>query len=213
MATVALAKRSFAVEAIDAVGSMIELTRENVVKAGVENRVNANVGDIYSLGFPDQAFGLVLSMGVIPWLENPSAAITELSRILQPGGYLLFTADNRLRLSIWLDPLKCPALEHARRGVNKLLGRSSQADSKNQVRSHLHSIQKVDTFLMNAGLQRVQSETLGFGPFTLFHRTFMPEKLGMLAHRSLQRLADLRIPLVRSAGAQFLIMAKKPARS
>jgi ubiquinone/menaquinone biosynthesis C-methylase UbiE len=212
LATVALAKRNYVVEATDAVGSMIELTRQNALKAGVGDRVSADVGDIYHLGFPDQAFRLVLSIGVIPWLKSPAAAIADLSRILQPGGYLLFTADNRWRMSRWIDPLKSPVLEPARRAVKKLWGRSNQPDSENQARSHMHSIREVDEFLGSAGLELVRSETLGFGPFTLFHRTFVPERLGILAHRLLQQLADWRVPLVRSMGAQFLLVAKKPIR-
>jgi ubiquinone/menaquinone biosynthesis C-methylase UbiE len=211
-ASVALAERGYVVEAIDAVGSMIDLTRQNVLRAGVGDRVSANTGDIYRLCFPDEAFRLVLSIGVIPWLKSPAAAIAEVSRVLQSGGYLLFTADNRWRLSLWLDPLKSPALEPARRAVKKLLGYSNQPGSEDQACSHLHSIQEVDVFLAGVGLERVHSETLGFGPFTMFYRTFVPERVGIWIHRLLQRLANRRFPLLASTGAQFLVIAKKQER-
>jgi hypothetical protein len=51
--------------------------------------------------------------------------------------------------------------------------------------------------------------TLGFGPFSLFRRTVLPESLGIALHHRLQRLAEQNVPLFRSTGAQYLVLSKK----
>jgi len=210
LATVALAQRGFCVEATDVANAMIEIARQNAVAAGVQARVRATVGDIYDLGLPDGAFGLVLSIGVIPWLQSPAEAIAELGRIVKAGGYLLFTADNRSRLASLLDPATTPALDWARRGLKTILRSSdSQVSSHGSVRSYRHSLKEVDAFLSQAGLERVHSETLGFGPFTIFHRKLLSTNMEVAVNRGFQRFADTRWPLFRTTGAQFLVLAKK----
>lgn len=51
--------------------------------------------------------------------------------------------------------------------------------------------------------------TIGFGPFTFWRRPVLSEPEGMRLHRSLQGAADRRVPLVRSTGAQYLVLAHK----
>lgn len=208
-ATLGLAQRGYFVEAIDAVAAMVETTRRNVRAAGLAARVNVQVGDIYRLNFPGGHFDTVLSIGVIPWLKTPGEAIIELSRILKPGGYLLFTADNDKRLSRWLDPLKSPLLGPVRRFGKAILGQPNRKGNEGDSHSQMLSAQAVDTLLAKAHLQRVYLKTLGFGPFTLLHRTFLPKTMGLALHRFLQFLADREFPLLASTGAQFLIMAKR----
>jgi SAM-dependent methyltransferase len=210
MATVALAQRGYFVESTDVAAAMVDLARENAVAAAVQTRVSVNVGDIYHLDFPTGAFGLVLSIGVIPWLVSPQEAIAELGRIVRPGGYLLLSADNRSRLAPLLDPATSPALSLIRRGLKKMVRASdSAAPSQESVRSYRHTVREVDAFLNQAGLDLVRSGTLGFGPFTFFYRKFLSNNMEVALNRGLQHLADMGWPLFRSTGAQFLALAKK----
>ena len=54
-----------------------------------------------------------------------------------------------------------------------------------------------------------RSMTLGFGPFTLFRHTVIPEPLGIKLHYRLQFLADRNAPLFRSTGAHYIVLARK----
>lgn len=210
LATVALAQRHFSVEAIDVAAPMIDLARQNLAAAGLAEHAHAEVGDIYHLLFPAASFRVVLSIGVIPWLPTPGPAIIELGRVLRPGGYLLFTADNNRRLAPLLDPLTSPLLTPAKRLLKRVASSSAEATKAHDwVDSHQHSLQEVDEFLAKGGLERVYSETLGFGPFTFCYKKLFSDRIGIAVHRALQRLADLRLPLIRSTGAQFLVLARK----
>ena len=44
--------------------------------------------------FPDKVFQVVIAKHVVEHLENPEAAISEISRVLAPGGLLLLTTPN-----------------------------------------------------------------------------------------------------------------------
>lgn len=209
-AAVALAERGHIVEATDVSQSMVDLTMNNAVAAGVADRIHATVGDIYKIDFSSGTFNLVLSIGVIPWLSSPGAAIEELARVLKPGGYLLFTADNRSRLARLIDPATSPLFSAIKKLFKKIFSSSDHlAPEPTGIKSNQHSLKEVDDFLVHAGLERLQCRTLGFGPFTYFYRKFLPDRLEVAVNRFLQRLVDLEVPLIRSTGAQFVLLARK----
>ena len=208
--SVALAKRGYHVEAVDAATAMIDHTRRRAAEAAAEEHVNATVGDAHRLDFPDRAFPLALSVGVIPWLDLPQRAIGELARVIKPGGYLLLTADNSQRLDLLLDPLRSPAFSWMRRTIKNILGFSWQYPAAmGSVCSARHSIQEIDQLFAAAGLKRVCTETVGFGPFTFFDRRFFSGWFGVKVHRMLQYFATLGCPGLSSTGAHIIVLAKK----
>ena len=51
--------------------------------------------------------------------------------------------------------------------------------------------------------------TLGFGPFTFLDHHLLPGAVGLRVHRSLQGFAGRRIPMLRSIGSQYIVLARK----
>ena len=51
-----------------------------------------------ALPYPDESFDLVVLTEVIEHLENHRAALTEVARVLRPGGHLILTTPNIMRL-------------------------------------------------------------------------------------------------------------------
>lgn len=211
--SVALAKRGYFVEAVDTAPAMIERTRRHAREAQVGERVATSLGSAYHLAFRDDAFSIVLAIGVVPWLDSPQKALGELARVIKPGGYLVMTADNSRRLDVLLDPLKSPALSLARRMAKSIFRASYRRHTTpaNTVYASDHSIDEVDDLLARAQLRRMHAETLGFGPFTFFDHEFLPDWLGVKAHRVLQRLGKLGCPGLRFAGWQIVVLARKAA--
>ena len=210
LATVALARRGYIVEAVDAARAMLERTVRHAAESGVCDRIRATVGDIFHLAFPEATFALVLAIGVIPWLDSPQKALKELARVLKPGGYLLVTADNSRRLNVLLDPLRSPALSWFRQGIKRIFRISWwKGSASDTVCSYQHSVEDLDQLILAAGLKRERAETLGFGPFTVLDRTFLPEWLGVRVHRATQFLATLKCPGLQSTGSHVVMLAKK----
>lgn len=205
-----LARRGFTITSIDSAEAMVEQTREHAKEVGLDARISVTVGDISALAFPDNSFDLVLAIGVFPWIPSINPASREIARVLKPGGHALLTADNRARLNIWFDPCLNPFLAAPKRLAKNVLNRSGlRHRSANDVGSHFHAIRFVDKTLASFGLNKVQSSTLGFGPFTLFYCRLLSDASGIRLHNRLQGLAERGAPLFRSTGAQYIVLTQK----
>ena len=208
LTSVALAQDGYTVQAVDSAKAMIQLTRQHADSSGVTDRVITSVRDAHDLGFPDNTFDLALKIGVAPWLHSLDQAVREVTRVLRPGGYLITTADNWSRLNHWLDPRYFPPFGPVRRGVRGVLERLTLRKHKG-ASARLHPIREFDACLAAAGLQKIQGRTVGFGPFSFFGRKLFSDLSGVRVHRCLQTLADRGIPVLRSAGTQYVVLARK----
>jgi len=209
LTTVDLAQRGYTIEAIDRVKIMIDLTCHNALKYGVENRVKANVGDIYHLAFPDNTFGCVISLGVTPWLTDLNAALREIYRVLVPGGYTIINGDNRFRLNHLLDPAHMPALAGLKEKLKRLVEKRGLRKPSNEPRCYMYTIKEFNHALAPAGLAAIKYSMIGFGPFSFLKFQLFPNSTGAKLHNFLQRFADRGCAGLRSTGSQFLVLAKK----
>ena len=203
-----LAQRGWRVRAIDSTAAMIEQARQNAALSG--QALSLEIDDVYALASEDNSFDLVVALGVLPWLERPELAIREMARVMKPGGFIFFTADNKLRLNALLDPWRNPFLIPLKRAVKLVLERFGfhRRNAKN-VGATLHSRRYIDSLLLRSGLSKIKSKTLGFGPFTFFKKAVLPESSGTNLHLRLQRLADAGVFPFRSTGAHYLVLARK----
>lgn len=198
---IGLATRGLIVDATDSTPAMIELTKRNAARAGLTSRLTASIADVHALEYPDATFDLVVALGVLPWLHSPARALAEIARVVRPGGYLIANTDNRARLTYLLDPLLNPFLQPIRRRLGH--GHAGGATTT-PVWSRAF-----DRQLKRAGFLKERSFTLGFGPFTFLGRTMVRGAPAVALHSRLQQLADERLPLVRSTGAQYMFVARR----
>jgi ubiquinone/menaquinone biosynthesis C-methylase UbiE len=208
----ALARAGYRVEAVDSVPEMLELTRQTALEKDVASRIGLHLGDIHALDFEDHAFHAALALGVMPWVHAPEAAVRELARVVRPGGYVLLTADNRQRLNHLLDPRLHPALEPVKRAVRPLLLRwGLRRPSTSGVPARMHTPEQFDALLASAGLEKVRSGSVGFGPFSFLGVRLLPDAAGRRVQRIFQALADRRMPGLRSTGVHYLVLARTPS--
>jgi 2-polyprenyl-3-methyl-5-hydroxy-6-metoxy-1,4-benzoquinol methylase len=208
--SVALAQRGLRVQTIDSTGAMVELARRHAAESGNADLISLEVGDVSALTFEDGFFDLVIALGVIPWLERPEVAIQEMARVTRPGGHVILTADNRAGLIILLDPWYNPAFRPLRLLVKGARTRlRPPLPSSGAPEATFHSHRFIDEALASAGLVKTSGKTLGFGPFTFLYRRALPEALGLALHHQLQRLADRGVPVLRSMGISYLVLARR----
>jgi ubiquinone/menaquinone biosynthesis C-methylase UbiE len=211
LTAVALAQRGLVVEATDSAPGMLLLARRHADEAGVEDRVHLDMADAHSLPFEDGSFDLAIALGVVPWLHSPGAALRELARVVRPGAHVIVNSDNRHRAITMLDPMLSPALAPLRRAAKSALARIGVVGASTVASPpFMHSLAEFDRLLSEARLQPVATSTVGFGPFTFARRKALPERVGIPLDRRLQALADRAVPILRSAGAQYLVLARRP---
>jgi 2-polyprenyl-3-methyl-5-hydroxy-6-metoxy-1,4-benzoquinol methylase len=207
LTSVCLAREGYTIQAVDSVDAMVETTRRHAEEAGVSDRITASKRDVFDLGYPDSSFDLVLKIGVAPWLYCLDKAFSEVARVLRPGGCLIATADNWWRLNRWLDPRYVPALAPLKRRLRKVLERRGLMHAAG-ASARLHSIREFDAALLAAGLEKTEGRTVGFGPFSFLGRR-LPDHYGRRVHRRLQDLADQGVPMLRSVGTHYVVLARK----
>ena len=79
----------------EVVGVDIARSVLDVVAPKMPTSVRLQVGDVRSLDFEDNSFGLVVCFEVIEHLEDPFVVLDELVRVLAPEGLLLVSSPNR----------------------------------------------------------------------------------------------------------------------
>ena len=208
--SVALAQRQLRVVAVDHQLEMLDRARRRLVEVGMSAHVTLAQADAARLPVADDRFDLVVALGVLPWVRDPSACVAEMVRVLRPGGALLVTISNRLRLPWLLDPLQSPALSIPRRQVKRLYAALGHPLSVRRApTAHALSRREFRDLMVVHDVDRVLSQTLGFGPFTVFGRPLLGDRRSIRLHRLLQSLADRGLPALSAAGAQHVVLARK----
>lgn len=85
----------------------------NVAANGLTDRVMFQRGSLLELEFPDHSFEYVLCWGVLMHIPDVERAISELSRVVKPGGVLIVEETNMYSIE-----------SLATRTLRRLLGRS-----------------------------------------------------------------------------------------
>jgi SAM-dependent methyltransferase len=84
---------------LDASGDVIAQAQAYAASRGITN-LRCEVGDLFSLGYDDAAFDVVHAHQVLQHLPDPGAALTELRRVLRPGG-VLAVRDSDYGAFVW----------------------------------------------------------------------------------------------------------------
>lgn len=208
--TVALAQRGYLIHATDSVEGMLNSTQEHASEAGVSSSVTTSLGDAHNLPFPDGSFGLVLAIGVIPYLNFPQKGLSEMARVLKPGGFLLVTAGNRWRLNDVLDPWGCPLVQPAKKLIGAIFRRFRKGRPDDAgLPLRLDSLRTVDRWLSRIGLLKIKATTVGFPPIRLRGRPIFGEQSSIRLNNRLQELVDRDVPWIRSSGMDYIVLTKK----
>jgi SAM-dependent methyltransferase len=197
-----LFRRGFVVDGIDPSGAMVELARARASEIGAGDRIRVSEGDAHSLAFASGSYDLVVALGVLPFLHSPAVALSEIARVLRPGGHVLLSSDNPNRLSDWLDPRLTPLAAPAKRIVKRIT-----RHGRRQVPARRYSYRALARLLQGGGFRIAKCVTLGFGPFTLFAKRLLPEPAAIAVHRRLQAMADRGTPILSAAGTHHLVLA------
>ena len=92
--SVLLAARGFDVVAMDFSEDALALARETLQRHGVAARVTLRQGDLLNMPFKDGEFRYIICWGVLMHVPEIRRALSELARVLAPGGVLVTSEAN-----------------------------------------------------------------------------------------------------------------------
>lgn len=95
-----LAQRGAKVTGIDPSAACIEAAKSHAVMRGVTIDYHVGMGE--NLSFGCDRFDVVICVDVLEHVQSIAATVTEISRVLQPGGLFCFDTINRTWQSRWL---------------------------------------------------------------------------------------------------------------
>lgn len=93
-----LAKRGFSVLACDFSPPVLEMARENVHAAGLDDKISFATEDILTLSFDDGSQECALCWGVLMHIPDVARAVAELSRVVKSGGTLVVAENSAASL-------------------------------------------------------------------------------------------------------------------
>ena len=91
-----LAQRGINIVAVDSSKEMLEIAKKKAELEGYQHRIQFIVSDIENLPFQDKSFNGVCSIIVLIHLAHRGYAVSELSRVLQPGGTAVLDVPSQL---------------------------------------------------------------------------------------------------------------------
>jgi ubiquinone/menaquinone biosynthesis C-methylase UbiE len=144
---IALEKGASKISCVDISKIMLEKCREkSITKGYTDDLISFHEGDAEKLPFNDAAFDIVLLNMVLGIVPNQQATITELTRILRPGGTIALSAHGPMHYM--------EAIEASVKSMNMRYFFSHRFEfwprGENDIK----------TFFMNAGLDNVQTGRL-----------------------------------------------------
>lgn len=179
--TVSLAQRGYAVTGLDLSVASVDVARMRVRESRLMN-VSFAVGDAENLQqFPDDTFDGVVSFSTLRYVLNLSAALSEIRRVLKPGGRAVIDFPNRF----------CPWFY-----LKQWLG------SERHPYDHWFLASELRAHLREAGLRPLERRHILFTP------TIAPDRL-VSVFKGLDWLGE-RTPFVKNLAGIIMISASKP---
>lgn len=156
------------VTGIDLSEGMLRRGRRKVTDAGLDNRITLRRADCLDLPFKTDSMGLVTVAYGVRNFQQLSAGLTEMARVLRPGGMLLV-----IELSTPTSPLVKPLYRFYTGTVIPLMGRLASKDVRaySYLPESIAAVPQGDSMtalLAEAGLERATFKPLTFGTCTIY---------------------------------------------
>jgi len=153
---------------VDISEEMLELGRKKIANRGLQNRIQLTSGDAEKLPFPDNQFDSAMVAFGVRNFENLGGGLTEILRVLKPGGKLVILEFSR--------PTSFPVKQMYAvygRYVLPFIGRLVSGDS----RAYTYLPESISRFpdgneflgvMMASGFSNVRQKRLTFGVASIY---------------------------------------------
>ncbi len=182
---VRLARSGVQVTALDLSDAALQRAAATIRRAGMEDRIRLERGDLLELPFSDGSFDYVHCWGVLMHVPRLEVALGELIRVLKPGGKLVVMENNAHSLHVQGERLARLAKRILRRPLNERTAtpRGSEewvGDGSSRLMLRIQDIDFLVRFCEEHGLRLVDRFA---GQFTELYTQLPGRALKRVVHR------------------------------
>lgn len=204
-----LTRRGFNVWGIDISNQMVEHARERLVNEGLSTADRLTVGDIEKLDFGDTFFDVVIASGVIEYQKTDEPALTEIHRVLKPGGHMIINVTNKFGYIKWIEDAyrwfkRRPLGWNLLNFVKKTILRKGPLNALPERRTHRPP--RFDTEIKRHGFHKLAHNYFHFAPLPVPLGGAIPSISDPLGKR-MESLS--RSPIARWLAGGYLVQARK----
>ncbi len=164
---------------VDLSGEMLRQAGHNVHRAGLEKDVHLLKGRAESLPIPDASLDAVCFTFLLRYVEDPQATLSEISRVLKPGGQMVSLEfglpQNRIVRVAWYAfacrvlPIATRFVSPGWREVGTFLGPSISRYCR------FYTVERIQQMWEQVGVRDVQAKVLSLGGAVVMWGTKSPE--------------------------------------
>jgi ubiquinone/menaquinone biosynthesis C-methylase UbiE len=119
--TVRIARSQAQITSVDFSEVALGVAAETIARAGIKDQVTLQRADLTHLPFSANSFDFVISWGVLMHIPEVETALSELARVLKPGGVLVLCENNVHSIDVLVrEPIIRAAKRLLRRTVPEL---------------------------------------------------------------------------------------------
>lgn len=153
---------------IDLAEGMLAHAKEKGKMSPYADRIQWALGDAAAIPYPDQSFDLATISFGIRNVEDPKKALSEMLRVLKPGGQALIL-EFSLPESAWLKKAYLVYLRHLLPRIGGFFSRSkSSYRYLNETIESFPSGPAFSSWMQEAGFQEASFHTMALGAVTLY---------------------------------------------
>lgn len=198
-----LRQRGFEIVGVDLAPQMLQYARHRFQE---DDAIHVLMSDAEGLPFADQAFDLVLCLGVLEYLPDYSPALREMRRVLKPGGMMVLSVPSRVSQLNVAETIAMNTVAPAWRFAKRMMGAKRPPESE-RVPVHHRNLclpWRLQGLLKSEGFDPASST---FSNFFLFPLSRLSPALNLKTAAALEPLRH--VPVVSWMASQYLVAARR----
>lgn len=198
---------------LDISTEMLMIAKSYSSQGDVNAHINFLRGDLEALPFKSDSFDIVLSFGVIEYMNNDDEFLREFYRVLKPEGYLLTAVTNKYAYNLMLDDLI--ELLRKNRHISKLLNMIKMSLNMGEFKQRQFTIRKhtPSTFLKD-----VQDHNFTLKEQVYFGFNILPYPLHYILGKRINQITNYffnksRVHMIKALGEGCLVLCQSRKHS
>lgn len=177
--TYELLKRGYSPIGLDFSSDMLSNAKKRIESLDLHSIPLIN-GNSELLPFPDQQFDCIVCLGVISYVEHYENIISEIHRILKPGGTTIITYRNKNNL-IMNDPIRI---------IKAISGSNKEPENNKFIIGRYMSYSEVLRTAENTGLHLIEFTGMGYGPYQYKYKKLFSDKTSINIDKNVSKFMN-----------------------